>query len=240
MRQPSPQPAETPERLIARLYDAPFYRDWWHTVRHLIWHGAAAVPALTGALAAEPSAVRRAAAQALAGIGRVARPAARPLLDGLFAPEADVRADMALALARIAPPLKGAAPLLVGRLAAEEHLAVRGRLMAVVANVGPAARAAAPILAEALAAPRLFPAALLALRSIDPDDVWLLRAIAEQLTTPGAPFRALAAETVGRMRLAGPAWIAALEAACGSAEPATRHAARNALARIRAPPAAGR
>jgi HEAT repeat protein len=85
-----------------------------------------------------------------------------------------------------------------------------------------------------LAEPSLFPAALSALRAIAPGDPRLLQVLREQLSTADAPFRALAAETVGKLRLSTPAWIAELTRAAHCRNPQTRHAARTALGKIQA------
>jgi HEAT repeat protein len=226
--------AETPEQLLQQLYDAPYGRTWWHTVDHLVWHGAAAVPALTAALGAVPAPVRRAAAQSLGRIGVPARSAAPALVRCLFDPVHHVRGDAAHALAQIAPPLKSSVPLLVGRLATEDNLWVRRSLMRVLGNIGPSATAAVALLVPHLDDDDTFPDALYALRSIAPDHPRLRQILYERLTTPGAPGRALAAEAIGKLRLAGPEWLAALHAASGSADGATRHAASNALRKLRA------
>jgi HEAT repeat protein len=226
--------AETVEELIAHLRGQPYGRVWWHAIEQLAWFGPPAVPALIEVLDANAEPLRRAAAQSLGRIGPPARRATRSLLDRLFDPAADVRSDAAWALAQIAPPLKGALPLLLGRLAAEENRAVQRRLLCLLGGVGPTARAALPLLYPLLDNPFLFPDALSALRAIAPDDPHLLQVLREQLGTTDAPFRALAAETVGKLRLATPEWIAELTRAARCRDAQTRHAARTALEKIQA------
>jgi HEAT repeat protein len=228
------QQAETVEELIAHLREQPYGRAWWQAIEHLAWFGPPAVPALLGVLDADAEPLRRAAAQSLGRIGPQARRATRALLDRLFDPVADVRSDAAWALAQIAPPLKAAFPLLIGRLAAEENRAVQRRLLHLLSTIGPTARAALPLIYPRLAEPSLFPDALSALRAIGPDDPRLLQVLWEQLGTADAPFRALAAETVGKLRLSTPAWIAELTRAAHCRDAQTRHAARTALGKLQA------
>jgi HEAT repeat protein len=182
---------------------------------------------------ADSLSVRRAAAQALGRIGPAARSADRLLLETLFDGESGLRSDAAWALVRIAPPLKAALPLLIGRLTAEESRAVQQGLLRLLGNIGPTAQPALALIYSKCDDPALFPAALYALRSIAPDDPLLLRVLYEQLIGAQAPFRALAAETVGKLRLNSPRWIAALRTATGSSDAQVRHAARTALARMR-------
>jgi hypothetical protein len=150
----------------------------------------------------------------------------------LFDASTEVRFDAAWALTRIAPPLKGALPLLLGRLAAEENRAVQRGLMRLLGNVGPAAQRALPLIYPKLDDSYLFPDALYALQSIAPNDPRLLRVLYDQLSTVRAPFRALAAKTVGKLRLHTSDWIAVLTIASGCSDAQTRHAARNALKKI--------
>jgi HEAT repeat protein len=233
MQKPIPQTNETPHQAVLRLYAAADWRSRWHAIQHAAYYGQAAVPDLIAALAADSVVVRRAAAQSLALIGPVARLAAQPLLQLLFDTDPDARADAAQALARITPPLKFAVPLLVGRLAAEENRTAQRWLLRIVGNIGSAAHTALPAIYRGLEDQYLFADALYALRSIAPTDPTLLRLLHEQLSTPHAPFQSLAAETVGKLRLATPEWVAALEAGCGSANANTRHAAQHALRKIR-------
>ena len=230
---PESNTVETPQQIIARLADASEPRAQWHAIEHLAWWGRAAVPALTDALTADSAPVRRAAAQALGLIGPAARSAARLLLGMLFDGESDLRSDAAWALVRIAPPLKAALPLLIGRLAAEENRAVQKGLLRLLGNIGPTGQPALALIYPKCDDPALFPDALYALRSIAPDDPLLHRVLYEQLSGPQAPFRALAAEMVGKLRLNSPRWIAALMAATGSSNPQVRHAAYTELARMR-------
>jgi HEAT repeat protein len=224
--------AETPKQIIQRLYATPYSRTWWHAIDHLSWFGTTAVPALIEALTADSVPVRRAAAQALGRIGPRARQATRPLLDSLFDGTSDVRFDAAWALTRIAPPLKAALPLLLGRLAAEENRAVQRLLIRILGNIGPAAQSSLPLIYPKLDDSYLFPDALYALQSIAPKDPRLLRVLYDQVSTAQAPFRALAAETAGKLRLRTPEWITALTIATGCSDAQTRHAARNALNKI--------
>jgi len=224
--------AETPEQIIKHLYDVPYNRTWWQAINQLSWFGTMAVPALMEALTADSVPVRRAAAQALGRIGPDARQAARPLLDRLFDGTTDVRFDAAWALVRIAPPLKAALPLLLGRLAAEENRAVQCGLMRILGNIGPAAQGALHLIYPKLDDPYLFPDALYALQAIAPNDPRLLRVLYDQLSIAQAPFRALTAKAVGKLRLRTPEWIAALTIATGCRDAQTRHAARNALNKI--------
>lgn len=229
---PTLQSGETPEQLISRLCDGPFSRAWWHAIEHLAWFGTAAVPALITALGSDSEPVRSAAAQALGRIGPKARQATRPLLNCLFDPAIDVRLNAASALDQIAPPLKAALPVLIGRLNAEENKTVQSRLLRVVGNIGPAAHPALALIYPRLNDPYFFPNAVYAIRSIDPEDAQLLRVVYEQLCTPQASFRALAAETAGKLRLRSPEWVNALVLASLSRDTQTRHAARNALCKI--------
>lgn len=104
-------------------------------------------------------------------------------------------------------PLKTALPLLIGRLAAEENLAVQRCLIRTLGNIGPAAHPALALIYPKLEDPYFFRDALY-----------------YQLTTVDAPFRALAAETVGKLRLSSPEWISALTTATRSRDAQTRHA----------------
>jgi hypothetical protein len=230
---PESHTVETPQHIIARLATTAEPRARWHAIEHLAWWGRAAVPALSDALLADSVSVRRAAAQALGRIGPAARSADRRLLETLFDGERDLRSDAAWALVRIAPPLKAALPLLIGRLTAEESRVVQQGLLRLLGNIGPTAQPALALIYPKCDDPALFPAALYALRSIAPDDPLLLRVLYEQLIGAQAPFRALAAETVGKLRLNSPRWIAALRTATGSSDAQVRHAARTALARMR-------
>lgn len=196
--------AETPKQIIESLTIAPHARSWWQAIGQLAWFGAAAIPALMEALAADSALVRHIAARALGQIGLPARPATHILLDRLFDADTEVRCAAAWALIQIRPPLRAALPLLIGRLAAEENRAVQRYIIYLLGSIGPAAQAARAHIYPAFDDPYLFPDALYALRSIAPDDAYLLQILADQLTTPGAPFRALAAETVGKLRLRGP------------------------------------
>lgn len=223
---------ETPEQIIKRLYDAPYNQAWWRTIEHLSSLGAAAVPVLMEALAADSAPVRRGAALALERIGPRAHQAARLLVDCLSDGDANVRFDAAWALARIAPPLKPVLPLLLARLTVEENRAVQRGLMRLLGNIGPTAALALPLIYPRLDDPYLFPDTLYALQSIAPNDPSLLRVLYDQLSTAQAPFRALAAETVGKLRLHTPEWIDALTLASGLADAQTQHAARNALKKI--------
>jgi HEAT repeat protein len=233
MQERGQQINETPHQAVLRLYEAADWRSRWHAVQHAAYYGQAAVPDLIVALTADSVVVRRLAAQSLALIGPIAKLAAPPLLQLLFDADPDARADAARALVRITPPLKFAVPLLVGRLTAEENRTVQRWLLRIVGNIGSAAYTALPAIYRGLEDHSLFADALYALRSIAPADPTLLRLLHEQLSTPHAPFQSFAAETVGKLRLASPEWVAALEASCGSANANTRHAAQNALRKIR-------
>jgi HEAT repeat protein len=224
--------SQTAQQLIKRLYDAPYSRTWWHIIEHLSWLGTAAIPVLMESLVANAVPVRRAAAQALGRIGPPAHQASRLLVDCLFDENSDVRFDAAWALTRIAPPLKAAIPLLLGRLAAEENRAVQRGLMRLLGNIGPTGRHALPLIYPKLDDLYLFPDALYAFQSIAPNDPRLFHVLYNQLSTTQAPFRALAAETVGKLRLHTPEWIDALTIASVCSDAQTRHAARNALAKI--------
>ncbi|MFN8445670.1 MAG: HEAT repeat domain-containing protein [Caldilineaceae bacterium] len=232
MHLPDHSNLETPEQILSRLYDIPYRRAWWQAIEHLAWFGGAAVPNLIEALRANSVPVRRVAAQALGRIGPTARPATRILLDCLFDNAYEVRFDAAWALARIAPSLKAALPLLIGRLAAEENRSVQVHLLRILGNIGPAAQPALALIYPKLDDPYLFRDALYALRAIDPTDDQFLQALYCQLTTVDAPFQALAAEMVGKMRLNSPEWVNSLITATKSRHAKTRHAARNALAKI--------
>jgi HEAT repeat protein len=233
MQNQGQQTNETPQQAVLRLYESTDWRSRWHAVQHAAYYGQAAVPDLIVALGADSVVVRRLAAQSLALIGPTARHAAQPLLQLLFDADPDARADAARALVRITPPLKFAVPLLVGRLTAEENRTVQRWLLRIVGNIGSAAHSALPVIYRGLEDQHLFADVLYALRSIAPTDPTLLRILHEQLSTPHAPFQSLAAETVGKLRLTTPELVAALEAACGSANANTRHAAQNALRNIR-------
>ena len=232
MYPPDSRNLETPDQILSRLYDTPYSRVWWHAIEHLAWFGSASVPGLIEALRADSIPVRRAAAQALGRIGTAARPATRILLDCLFDSAHEVRSDAAWALVQIAPSLKGALLLLIGRLAAEENRAVQVHLLRILGNIGPAAQPALALIYPKLDDPYLFRDSLYALRSIDPNDAYFLRTLYQQLSTVDAPFRALAAEMVGKLCLNAPEWISALTTATRSRNAQTRHAARNALAKI--------
>lgn len=227
---PHPEPAQA---ILERLGASPAPRAAWHAVDQLARLGAPAVPALAEALASPSVPLRRVAVQALERIGPAARAAARPLVERLFDLDAGVRADAAWALARIAPRLRGALPLLIGRLAAEADPSTMRGLLRVIGHVGPAAEGALPLIRAKLDDPRLFPDALQAWRAIRPHDPRLLDALRAQLRTD-APFRSLAATSIGKLRLDGPAWTRALDALARSADPRTQHAAREALGRLRA------
>jgi hypothetical protein len=150
----------------------------------------------------------------------------------LFDGASEVRFDAAGALARITPPLKAALPLLLGRLAAEENHAVQRYLLRLLGNIGPTAQNALPLIYPKLDDSQLFPDALYALRSIAPNDPRLLHVLYDQVSTAQAPFRTLAVETAGKLRLRTPEWITALTIATGCSNAQTRHAARNALNKI--------
>ncbi|NTU82943.1 MAG: hypothetical protein HGA45_26850 [Chloroflexales bacterium] len=228
------QPAsrdKTPVDLIARLADAS-PREWWQTVGHLAAHGVAAVPDLSAALSSPHRSVRQGVAQSLGRIGQGARSAAHALVQALFDADAGVRADAAWALVRVSAPLRWAVPIIAGRLAAEEASAVRRRRLRLAGHIGPPAQPMLGTILEDLADERLAADALVALCMIAPQDAMVHDVLMRSLQPPHTRRAALAAEAIGRMRLATPALRAALEVARGSSNRMARHAARVALLRL--------
>jgi HEAT repeat protein len=133
--------------------------------------GAAAVPALTGALSDADANLRSAAASALAKVGRGDPATAQALIRAFGDSEARVRICAALALRNIGPEAAAAVPLLTAALKDSEltvRLAAAQALGAIGTKAEPAVPALAAILADKNEGRLMFRTAMIALGQIGP------------------------------------------------------------------------
>ncbi|MEQ1711114.1 MAG: HEAT repeat domain-containing protein [Hyphomicrobium sp.] len=227
MSNENPTPAFLFERLLATSTS---HRDRWQAADQIRRLSRDAIPDLVVALDAPERALQQVAAEALQAIGPPARVATRPLLRLLTSDSWSVRAHAAAALRSLSPRLGRYVPLLIAQLAREDDVRVRWSLIGLIGMAGRAARSAVPILARERDCDQ---EALAAWAAIDPADSDLhsrLRCgLADRVN---ARARWNAAGLLGRIALADPELLQALEVATTDRDAHVRHAAREAIARI--------
>jgi HEAT repeat protein len=159
--------APDPER---SWHESPLFRDWLHGKKGKVWRikvslklkedekipfvgwgvgGPESVPGLTAALKHPDSCARAEAAEDLAQLGRVARPAVGGLRAALRDPDAHVRISSAAALARIEPEAEPPLPVLLAALRHKDKTA-REAAAGVIAELGRRSLSALPALVAAL------------------------------------------------------------------------------------------
>jgi HEAT repeat protein len=160
------EPTFNIDALIFRLLDSPYTTEWWDVTHTLSRLGRFVVSDLIRVLNDGTPFAAAAAARILGEIGLDALPAVPALLAHLEHADPRVRAAAAHALAQINPRLKGSAPYLVERFAAETSTPARRGLLRVLGGTGRAAAAAVPYVEASLEEDELFEDAVYALQCI--------------------------------------------------------------------------